>query len=208
MRSAFLTRHAEARLNERCTLPEQKLKGLLDKGATVPVATQKAGRHAKRLLYSTHDESWFIVVQDADDGGILTVMPLAFLKYRVTVTAAQKRGARKRARTFESAPPPPQAAAAPQSAPRVGGWKLHVHYTVAGQPRIKNLPRTLPELGDPSDRCTPGPIHDWLRQHFLEAAIPLRAVHSICVERKGEIQSADWLLEHLPMTQEEIEQWR
>src|SRR2546421_358030 len=99
MRNSNLTRHAEARLSERCKLSPQKLKRLLDNGVAVPVATQKGGRHATRLVYSSPDQAWFIVVQDADDGGVLTVIPLEYVKDRIPVSAAQRRSARSRVHT-------------------------------------------------------------------------------------------------------------
>jgi hypothetical protein len=73
MRNSNLTRHAEKRLGERCKLSPEKLKRLLDNGVAIPVALQKGGRHAKHLLYSCPDQDWFIVIQDANDGGVLTV---------------------------------------------------------------------------------------------------------------------------------------
>ncbi len=93
MRSAKLTRHAEERLLERSKLHPDTLRRLLDRGASITIATQKGGRHAKRLLYSNADESWFIVIQDSNNGGVLTVIPLDFVKDRLPVTAAQKRSA-------------------------------------------------------------------------------------------------------------------
>ena len=50
MRNPNLTRHAEVRLSERCKISPENLKRLLDNGLTVPVATQKCGRHANRPL--------------------------------------------------------------------------------------------------------------------------------------------------------------
>jgi hypothetical protein len=58
------------------------------------------------------------------------------------------------------------------------------------------------------DWATPGPIHTWLRERLLDAAIPFSSIQSISAQCKGEIRPADFLLEHLPMTQEEIEQCR
>lgn len=232
MRNATLTRHAEVRLSERCSLTPERLKCLLDHGASIPVATQKGGRHAKRLLYSPPDETWFIVVQDGNNGGVLTVMPLEYLKNRLPVTAAQKRSARKRVRSFETnkgnpspcpasntntgpalsaavplATPPPESSEPPPTPPG-SGWRICVRYTAAGRPLFRALPRTDPEHGQPCDWTTPGPIHAWLRERLLEAAIPFWAIQSISAQRRGEIHPADSLLEHLPMTPQEIEQCR
>ncbi|MEI6195194.1 MAG: hypothetical protein WCS42_12775 [Verrucomicrobiota bacterium] len=88
MRNANLTQHAAIRLSERSKLSPESLTRLLDNGVTIPVALQNGGRHAKRLLYSSPDHAWLIVVQDADDGGILTVMPLDYVKHYLGVTAS------------------------------------------------------------------------------------------------------------------------
>ena len=227
MRNANLTRHAEVRLGERCKLSPEKLKHLLDNGVTIPVALQKGGRHAKRLLYSSPDQTWFIVVQDAADGGILTVMPLDYLKHRIAVTAAQRRSARSRVQAFENTrvtrtscsessypacvisgenavnPPPP-----PNQTSATNGWKVRVCYTIRGATFYKNLSKTHPEHGDPADWTTPGPVHSWLRECLVEAGIPFRSVEHVTADRKGLSELADCLLEHLPMTPEEIESCR
>ena len=227
MRESNLTLHAEQRLTQRTRLSPDQLKTLLDHGATVPVATQKGGRFAQRLVYSTVDEKWFIVVQDADDGGVLTVMPLDYVKGRLPVTAAQKRSARKRVHALENPPRPcpkpipcPQltvtasggGTAAPASGfparPFRGGWRIRVCYTLAGVTTYRNLPATSPEHGDPADWAEPGPIHHWLRDKLIEANIPLHAVACLHALRKNVAESADFLLEHLPMTREEIEACR
>jgi hypothetical protein len=227
MRNANLTRHAELRLGERCKLSPEKLKHLVDHGVTIPVALQKGGRHAKRLLYSSPDQAWFIIVQDADDGGILTVMPLDYLKHRIAVTAAQRRSARSRVHAFENprvtrttcspvASPTPEnsvdnaVAPPPMSKPAsaANGWKVRVCYTVHGATRYKNLPRTHPEHGDPADWTAPGLVHTWLRECLIEAGITFRSVEHVTAERKGLSTSADCLLEHLPLTHEEIEACR
>ena len=223
MRTAILTRHAAARLGERCKLSPENLKRLLDNGVTIPVALQKGGRHAKRLLYSTPEQAWFIVVQDADDGGILTVMPLDYLKDRIAVTAAQRRCARSRVLAFEkprltratcapAASPHPDSALdyaivppLPEQFPMVKGLKLRVCYTSAGAVLYKNLSATLPEHGDPAAWNTPGDIHVWLREQLIAAGIPFKSVGHISARDKGQWESADGLLEHLPLTAEEID---
>ena len=224
MRTAILTQHAATRIGERCKLSPENLKLLLDNGVTIPVALQKGGRLAQRLLYSITDRAWFIVVQDADDGVILTVMPLEYLKLRLPVTAAQRRSARSRVLAFErtrlrwsarstiSTPVPATAvenAAMPpptiKQTSATNGWKIRVCYTAHCTILFKNLPKTLPAHGDPTHWTTPGPVHSWLRERLIEAGIPFRSVEHVTAERQGLSESADCLLEHLPMTHEEIE---
>ena len=220
MRNANLTRHAEVRLSERCQLSPEKLKHLLNNDVAIPVALQKGGRHAKRLLYSSSDQAWFIIVQDADDGGVLTVMPLDYLKHRIAVTAAQRRSARSRVRALENprvartncqangSPAIQAQVAAPllhaKSAP-ANGWKIRVCYTARGATFHKNLPRTLPEHGSPAEWTVPGTMHVWFRESLMTAGIPFRAVEHVTAERAGVTAAADCLMEHLPMTAEEIE---
>ena len=57
--------------------------------------------------YTPNTPAPFIVVQDGGNGGVLTVMPLEYLKHRLPVTAAQKRSARKKARSLETIPHTP-----------------------------------------------------------------------------------------------------
>src|SRR6266576_311942 len=57
----------------------------------------------------------------------------------------------------------------------------------------------------PRGMLVPGPIHGWLRERLLEAAIPFRAVERFHAECAGRSEFVDMLLEHLPMTREEIE---
>jgi hypothetical protein len=223
MRNANLTQHAETRLAERSKLSPGALKCLLDNGVTVPVALQKGGRHAKRLVYSSADQDWLIVVQDAGDGDILTVMPLDYLKNRIPVTAAQRRSARSRVLAFERPRQRCSVTGSPVTATSAGnpvvppspkqpllaqGLKLGVSYTIGGALFSRNLPATLPEHGAPATWAVPGEIHAWLRERLIEEGIPFKAILSIRVRWKGQWEIAEGLLEHLPLTFEEIEACR
>jgi len=85
------------------------------------------------------------------------------------------------------------------------GWKINVTYYKNGKQHLKNLGRTLEEHGNPEDWAIPGPIHNWLKERLVEAGISFRSIGCISAERKNTWENADQLLEHLPLTKEEIE---
>jgi hypothetical protein len=223
MKAATLTSHAKKRISERCGLSEKELRQLLDAGAGIAIHLQKGGRYAHRLIYSYKDDDWFMVVQDGGDGGVLTVMPLNFLEGRTEVTAAQKRQARSRANAVRKAaeakpviatpepsepkappPPPPATPPAPQQEP-LPGWKIRVRYSEGSKTHFKSLPRTLAEHLGPAHWRNVGPVHHWLKERLVEAKIPVNAIECILAEWKGHSEQVDELLEHLPLTPEEIE---
>ncbi|MFM1747361.1 MAG: hypothetical protein RLZZ188_1027 [Verrucomicrobiota bacterium] len=71
-------------------------------------------------------------------------------------------------------------------------------------------PERAPTLGqgDPADWAEPGPIPPWLREKLIEANIPFHAVACLNAMRKNLPESVDFLLEHLPMTPDEIDACR
>jgi hypothetical protein len=87
-------------------------------------------------------------------------------------------------------------------------WKIIVHYNKGGKTHLKNLGRTLVEHGDPADWMIPGPIHKWLKDKLVEADISFSGIECVMVGRKDDMEQMDQLLEHLPLTQEEIESCR
>jgi len=101
---------------------------------------------------------------------------------------------------FETIAPPP----VPVSTP-VPGWKIQVRYNKNGKQHSRNLGRTLAEHGDPADWAVPGPIHRWLKDQLVASEIPFSGIESIVAGRKEILETVDQLLEHLPLTPEEIE---
>lgn len=215
---AILTTHAEQRTIERCSLSVEDLKRYLDNGLTIPLAFAKGGRIAKRLLYSAPDQTWFVVVQDTTDGVVITVLPLDYLKDRIPFTAAQKRSVRRRNIDFLAKPSEGQPTSIsnvtkdPEPAPLPlrpqTGWRIRITFTIEGQTRVTALPRTLPEHGEPADWAQPGHVHGWLRDRILENGIPFRAIHGLTACRGKAFTEAACLLEHLPLTQAEIDSCR
>jgi hypothetical protein len=220
VKEANFSNHAKERICERCSLSQDDVKRILDNDGSVVIHLQKGGRYAHRLLYSVADEDWFMVVQDGGDGGVLTVMPLEFLKGRTNVTAAHKRQARKRALLLEkqkNTPPEKQTGQQPESAkmtgvnkiPHLPGWRVQVFYFVEGRHLSKKLNgRTLESHGDPTDWQVLGPVHHWVKSQLIESSIPLTSVKGFVASRGKVMQNAGCLLENLPMTEEEIKNFR
>lgn len=215
MKRASLTNHAKQRIDERCGLSFEEIRQLLDAEASIAIHLQKGGRYAHRLLYSHPDKGWFMVVQDGGDGGVLTVMPLEYLEWRGEVTAAQKRQARSRADEVRraakraAASPPekvPEAKAGLISA--LPGWKIRVRYVVEGETIFKHLPRTPAEHGDPTNWLEPGLIQIWFKERLIEAGIPFGRIVGVMAGRKGNLEQAEQLLEHLPLTEDELQSCR
>ena len=220
MKEANFSNHAKQRIGERCSLSQDDIKRILDNDGTIVIHLQKGGRYAHRLLYSVTDEDWFMVVQDGGDGGVLTVMPLEYLKGRTPVTAAHKRQARKRAVSLEKTKnAPPAKPTAPQSNPAkktpeqnkspLPGWKVQVFYVLKGRHFSKKLEgRTLESHGVPTDWQVLGPIHHWVKSQLIESSIPLTSIKNFVASRGKITQNVDCLFENLPMTEEEIRLFR
>lgn len=209
---AILSEHAILRIKERCRLSVEQLCLLLDEGAWVPVQFQRKARLIQKLIYSSADQNWFLVVQNGGDGGVLTIMPWTYLTGASPVTAAKRRQARSKALNLESSkatpqPSPTTEAPRPASSQQPAqGWKFQTwSHVECGGTRVVALGRTQPELGEPEDWLTPGMIHQWLKERILDAGVPLREVRHVYAVR-GKIRvNVSFLLEHLPMTQSEIE---
>jgi hypothetical protein len=220
VKEANFSNHAKQRIGERCSLSQEEIKRILDNDGSVVIHLQKGGRYAHRLLYSLADEHWFMVVQDGGDGGVLTVMPLEFLEGRTSVTAAHKRQARKRAFLLEkkkSAPPDhhtgqhsePAGKTSINNVPPLPGWRIQVFYVLEGRHLSTKLQgRTLESHGSPSGWQVLGPVHHWVKTQLIESSIPLTSIISFVASRGKITQNVDCLLENLPMTDEEISQFR
>jgi hypothetical protein len=103
----------------------------------------------------------------------------------------------------ETPAPPPVTVPIP-----LPGWKVVVHYNKGGRNHMKNLGRSPAEYGDPEDWMMPGPIHGWLKEKLVKDGISFTSIECLMVERKDGMEQVDQLLEHLPLTQEEIESFR
>ncbi len=96
---------------------------------------------------------------------------------------------------------------AAENAVTASAWRIRVRYMAEGRIHFKNLPRVPREFGSPATWSEPGPIHPWLREQLIDAIIPFAAIDSIFANSNSKTrpsQLVDFLLEHLPLTQEEI----
>ena len=85
-----------------------------------------------------------------------------------------------------------------------GRWGVHVCYVLEGKSALKNLGKAPVEHGSPDAWQEPGPVHSWLKEQLVAASIPFRSIHRILMSSKAETQPADFLLEHLPLTEDEV----
>jgi len=87
----------------------------------------------------------------------------------------------------------------------LAGWKIQVGFYQAGKQQLKNLGKAPVEHGDPATWRNPGPIHQWLKAKLVAADVTFRDIVTITAERKKVVENVDYLLEHIPLTQEELE---
>jgi hypothetical protein len=226
MKKASLTVHAAMRLKERCHLSLDDVKCLLDSGATVQVSAQRAAQLTHRLFFSSIDDAWFVAVQDINDGGVLTTLPLEyFINLHGKVPAAYRRSARRlatdvakmRAAAKKDQDGPP--AEAVLSHPEVNAtgveqpkpaqtWRLSVCYEAGNSVTHKNLGRTLAAFGNPENWTKDSSIHSWLRSLLTAKNIPVTKIRSM-IAYQGKISfTADCLVENLILTESEIAQMR
>ena len=224
MQRVKLTRHAAHRLNERCTLPFEKFKRQLNKGATIQLSQQRGGRHVHRLFFSIPDKAWLVAVQDDNDGGVLTTLPLAYFEnLHGSVTALNRRRARKLAREFEAREVEREKAeeverearlAAKEQAQKelvpnyMSGWKVRVQFDLDGKIFSKNVGRTIPEHGNPETWGRNHPVHIWFRERLDAADVPIMGLLGIWLEHAKDQISGDSLLENLSLTEDEIRKFR
>jgi hypothetical protein len=222
MKKASLTVHAAMRLKERCHLSLDDVKCLLDSGATVQVSAQRAAQLTHRLFFSSIDDAWFVAVQDINDGGVLTTLPLEyFINLHGPVPAAYRKRARRLATDIAKMRAAVQKRLDRPQAGKVLGalggdakenekptpaqtWRLSVCLTSGDTVTYKNLSRTLVTFGDPEKWTRDHPIHVWFRQLLTEKNIPVTRIRSV-VACHGRISClADCLMENLILTESEI----
>lgn len=86
-------------------------------------------------------------------------------------------------------------------------WKIWLHYRQDDHVVSRKLEPPL-RLGTANDWKAPAPIHQWLKDQLLKHQIWPPAIELI-VASAGEVaENADYLLEHLPLTEEESKSCR
>jgi len=77
-RFTYFSAHAEKRINERTQLSLDRIADLIDMGLAVDVGTELVFNKKHWLIYSEVDESFFVVIQDAYTGLVVTVLPMEY----------------------------------------------------------------------------------------------------------------------------------
>ncbi len=75
---ACLTDHARERLEERTTRSELELLSILDKNLAVNAGHEYPSNRFSRLVFSPTDKEFFIVVQDANSGTVVTILTIEY----------------------------------------------------------------------------------------------------------------------------------
>ena len=77
-RSTTFTIHALDRVAERLTLSRVELADILDRNRAVTIGVDEYSNRLRRLFFSPVDEEFFVAVQDAKTGDVVTVLPLEY----------------------------------------------------------------------------------------------------------------------------------
>jgi hypothetical protein len=213
---------------------------MLNKGGTIPLSQQRGGRLVHRLFYSILDTAWFVAVQDDNDGGVLTTLPLPYFEnLHGPVSGLNRRRARKLARDLEArkleqlkleeaaraarlaakverqkqeeaanaarAAAKERALAAQQIA--AAGWRVTVQICSGGKMTHRYLGRTVAEYGQPDTWVQGHPVHGWFRERLDARCIPVRALRGAWLERGANQQSGEVLLEHLILSEQELQEF-
>jgi hypothetical protein len=75
---ATLTSHAKERLQERTSISYIELARILDNNLAVNVGHEYPSNRYSRLVFSPTDKEFFIVVQDASNGTVVTILTIEY----------------------------------------------------------------------------------------------------------------------------------
>ena len=82
-------------------------------------------------------------------------------------------------------------------------------YVLEGRRLSKKLDGpTLETHGDPTDWQVLGQVHHWVKNQLIQSFIPLTSIKNFVASRGKITQNVDCLLENLPLTEDEIRQFR
>ena len=70
-----ISSHASQRIFERSLLSEEQIREIIDSDRAILVAQEDHGRKIHKLFWSTIDLSWYVAVQDVNNGGVITLLP-------------------------------------------------------------------------------------------------------------------------------------
>lgn len=77
-RFTYFSEHALKRLNERTQLTESSVGDIIDMGLAIDTGTEPVFNRKHWLIYSELDKSFFVVIQDAYTGFVVTVLPMKY----------------------------------------------------------------------------------------------------------------------------------
>jgi hypothetical protein len=97
--STRFSEHALERVKERLSLSIEEVAAILDHDLAVFVGIDEYSNRHRRLFFSVPDNNFFIAIQDADSGEVVTILPLeyhlnlrGFVSENDAVEAAAKMG--------------------------------------------------------------------------------------------------------------------
>jgi len=73
-----ITKHAVIRLNQRCRLTEEEIRFILENDKCCPIGIDDKRQRKHQLVWSEKDDQCFVIVQDADDQDVITVLPINY----------------------------------------------------------------------------------------------------------------------------------
>ena len=143
-RTTTFTIHALDRVAERMDLPRTELAEILDTGRAVTLGVDEYSNRLHRLFFSRVDEQFFVAVQDAKSGDVITVLPL---EYYANIHAYVKEDQVVEAAALLGYPPPDVSnmpGVMPKPAPGIntGVTVIRISSVIRrddGRPMIKNL---------------------------------------------------------------------
>ena len=74
-RITYFSKHALKRLDQRSVLTFYELAKILDCRVFVEIGSEPGFNREHRLFYSVKDKSYYVAIQDAHTGSVVTVLP-------------------------------------------------------------------------------------------------------------------------------------
>jgi len=78
MKQTRLTTHALMRLSERTSITPQSLKKILDGEKYIFLGKERDNNRFSKLFFSKSDDHFYIAIQDAEDGDVVTILTLEY----------------------------------------------------------------------------------------------------------------------------------
>lgn len=85
---SFLSIHATERLRERTKLQDEEFLSLMDSSIPIPLGEEEGKTHY--LFFSPPDDLCFVAVKDPKNGEIITILPLDYHKWEISLEPQQE----------------------------------------------------------------------------------------------------------------------